>query len=178
MGAASLVFSVILADLVVLEAASSASGSYPSFSIRSASSFAFFSAASKSTSSAPPIFFAPSLVFFTPKMLAFRGAPEAADLRMTADGTALEGALDESLSEPWSGDFDRVGPLPFALGFRKGDAVRLMTGGVCVLDGGLLGRLIEGLSQDEKKSSPASAGVEVPSAGAEGMTSVTTTSSG
>ena len=53
-----------------------------------------------------------------------------------------------------------------------------MTGGVWVLDGGLLGRLIEGLSHDEKKSSPGSAGVEVPSVGVAVMASVTTTSSG
>jgi len=71
-----------------------------------------------------------------------------------------------------------VGPLPFALGLRKGDAVRLITGGVCVLDGGLLGRLIDGLSHDEKKSSPASAGVEVPSLGVAATMSVITTSSG
>jgi len=63
-------------------------------------------------------------------------------------------------------------------GLRNGEAVRLTTGGVCVLDGGLLGRLIDGLSQDEKKSSPASAGVEVPSVGVAATISVTTTSSG
>jgi len=56
--------------------------------------------------------------------------------------------------------------------------VRLMTGGVWVLDGGLLGRLIEGLSHDEKKSSLGSAGVEVPSMGVAVATSVTTTSPG
>ena len=69
-------------------------------------------------------------------------------------------------------------PLPLALGLRKGDAVRLITGGVCVLEGGLLGRFIEGLSQDEKKSSPASAGVDFPSVGVAATTSVMTTSSG
>ena len=69
-------------------------------------------------------------------------------------------------------------PLPFVLGLRKGDAVRLITGGVWVLDGGLLGRLIAGLSQEEKKSSLGSAGTEVPSVGVEAAISVTTTSSG
>lgn len=111
-------------------------------------------------------------------MFAFRGAPVAAFLRMTADGTAREGALLESPSELWSGDLDLARPLPFALGFKKGEAVRLTTGGVCVLEGGLLGRLIEGLSHDEKKSSPDSAGVEVPSVGVAATISVTTTSSG
>lgn len=64
-------------------------------------------------------------------------------------------------------------------GLRKGDAVRLMTGGVAVLDGGLLGRLIEGLSHDEKKSSPGSpVGVAVPSVLEGAMMSVITTSFG
>lgn len=99
-------------------------------------------------------------------------------LRITADGTARDGAKDDSLSEPRSGDFDLGAPLLLAPGFRKGDAVRLITGGVCVLDGGLLGRLIEGLSQDEKKSSPGSAGIDVPSVGVAAAISVTTTSSG
>ena len=97
---------------------------------------------------------------------------------MTADGTARDGAKDDSLSEPGSGDFDLGAPLLLAPGLRKGDAVRLITGGVCVLDGGLLGRFIDGLSQDEKKSSPGSAGVEVPSVGVAVLISATTTSSG
>ena len=97
---------------------------------------------------------------------------------MTADGTARDGAKVDSLSEPGSGDFDLGAPLLLAPGLRKGDAVRLITGGVCVLDGGLLGRLIDGLSQDEKKSSPGSAGVEVPSVGVAVLISATTTSSG
>lgn len=100
------------------------------------------------------------------------------DLRIAAEGTARDGAAEESSSEPWSGDFDLGVPLPLAVGLRKGDAVRLMTGGVCVLEGGLLGRLIEGLSQEEKKSSPASAGFEVPSVGVAATMSVITTSSG
>ena len=111
-------------------------------------------------------------------MFAFRGPPVPAVLRITLDGAALEGALEESLSEPCSGDFDREVPLPLAVGLRKGDAVRLITGGVWVLDGGLLGRLIEGLSHDEKKSSLGSAGVEVPSEGVARTISVTMTSSG
>lgn len=97
---------------------------------------------------------------------------------MTVDGTARDGAKDDSLSDPRSGDFDLGTPLLLAPGLRKGEAVRLITGGVCVLDGGLLGRLIEGLSHDEKKSSPGSAGVDVPSVGVAATRSVTTTSSG
>jgi len=54
-----------------------------------------------------------------------------------------------------------------------------MTGGVAVLDGGLLGRLIEGLSHDEKKSSPGSpAGVESPALLEGAMISVMMTSLG
>jgi hypothetical protein len=63
--------------------------------------------------------------------------------------------------------------------FRKGEAVRLTTGGVPVREGGLLGRLIEGLSQEEKKSSSASpAGVFDPSEGVPAGRSVMMTSSG
>ena len=62
------------------------------------------------------------------------------------------------------GDLGRAVPLLFVPGFRNGDAVRLITGGVCVPEGGLLGRLMAGLSHDEKKSSAGSpAGVAVPS---------------
>lgn len=75
------------------------------------------------------------------------------------------------------GDFGLVRPLPFALGFRKGDAVRLIAGGVCVRDGGLLGRLMDGLSHEEKKSSSLG-GVSIPSVVAETTISVITTSSG
>ena len=56
--------------------------------------------------------------------------------------------------------------------------MRLITGGVWVLDGGLLGRLIAGLSHDEKKSSLGSAEAEVLSVGVVVAISVTTTSSG
>lgn len=45
----------------------------------------------------------------------------------------------------------------------RGEDVRPMTGGVAVRDGGGVGRLMEGLSQDEKKSSSASLGVEASS---------------
>lgn len=54
-----------------------------------------------------------------------------------------------------------------------------MIGGVPVLEGGLLGRLIVGLSHDEKKSSVgSSAGMEVPSDVMVVRSSVMTTSSG
>lgn len=81
-------------------------------------------------------------------------------------------------SEADKGDFDRD-PFAFAPAFRKGDPVRLTTGGVPVRDGGLLGRLIEGLSHEEKKSSSGSpAGVFEPSDGVPAGISVMTTSSG
>lgn len=128
-GAAILGFST--GDLIdVCATASSASGSYPSFSIRSASSFAFFSAASKSMASAPVTFFAPSFcVFFAPSTLAFRGAPVVVLLRIAEDEIvrdAVGGASADSLSI--RGVFGL--PFPFTFGFKKGEAVRLMTGGV------------------------------------------------
>lgn len=87
------------------------------------------------------------------------------------------GVGEDSLST--RGDFGLVTPLPFVLGLRNGDEVRLITGGVWVLDGGLLGRLMAGLSQDEKKSSLGSFdGVPVPSVGEVTIMSVMTTSSG
>jgi hypothetical protein len=68
------------------------------------------------------------------------------------------GAGAELLSACAPGDFDRAPPLAPAL--RKGEAVRLILG-VCDREGGLLGRLMAGLSHDEKKSSLGSpAGVE------------------
>lgn len=83
-----------------------------------------------------------------------------------------------ALSEEARGDFGR-NPLPLAPALRNGDAVRLTTGGVEVLDGGLLGRLMAGLSQEEKKSSSGSpAGVEEPFEDVAGTTSVMTTSWG
>lgn len=90
---------------------------------------------------------------------------------LIAVGTGLDvEAGDES------GDFERGVP-PLELVFRKGEPERPMTGGVDVLDGGLLGRLMEGLSQEEKKSSSASPeGVLVPSEGTAEETSLITTS--
>jgi len=69
-------------------------------------------------------------------------------------------ARGAAVSVPANGDFGLAGPLEGAL--RKGDAVRLRPAGVAVREGGLLGRLIVGLSQDEKKSSSLPAGVLVP----------------
>lgn len=150
--------------------------------MRSASSFAFFSAASKSISSAAT-FFAPSFwVFFALSIL--RLAPVAADgpfltaeaevVRMTAGAVAAP-SEDSPVA---SGDLGRAVPLPLALADKNGDAVLDPSTGVPVREGGLLGLLIVGLSQDEKKSSPCSAGVAVPSPAGVADTSVTTTSSG
>jgi hypothetical protein len=62
---------------------------------------------------------------------------------------------------------------------RKGEGVRPTTGGVAVRETGGVGRLMDGLSHEEKKSSSGSpAGVDVPSVGPLLMTSVITTSSG
>jgi hypothetical protein len=65
-------------------------------------------------------------------------------------------------------------PLPFAPGFRKGDAMR----GVPAREGGFEGRLMAGLSQEEKKSSSSPAGVLLPSLPGTSGASVITTSSG
>lgn len=58
-----------------------------------------------------------------------------------------------------SGDEVRVASLLAT----RGEDVRPMTGGVAVRDGGGVGRLMAGLSQEEKKSSSASLGVEASS---------------
>ena len=165
----------------VSAAASSASGSYPSFSIRSASSFAFFSAASKLIASPPPIFFAPNFcVFLAPSTFAFRGPLVVAVFRIEEDVIVRDGAgAVVSLSMAASGVFGLADPLPFAPAFRNGEAVRLITGGVCVREGGLLGLLMAGLSHDEKKSSLGSPeGVDEPSLKVGERMSVITTSSG
>jgi hypothetical protein len=74
---------------------------------------------------------------------------------------------------PTSGDFGRSVPLPLAPGLRKGDPAL----GVPVREGGLEGRLMVGLSHEEKKSSSSPAGVLLLSLPASG-TSVITTSLG
>lgn len=56
-----------------------------------------------------------------------------------------------------SGDLDRAISSPLELATR-GEEVRPITGGVAVREGGGVGRLMEGLSQEEKKSSSASLG--------------------
>ena len=75
------------------------------------------------------------------------------------------------------GDFGLL--VPFVPANRKGEAVRETPRGVPVREGGLLGLLIVGLSQEEKKSSPGSpAGVDAPSPGVPTISSVIMTSSG
>ena len=73
-----------------------------------------------------------------------------------------------------SGDFGRSVPLPFVPGLRKGDPTR----GVPLREGGFEGRLMVGLSHEEKKSSSSPAGVLLPSLPVTSGTSVTTTSLG
>lgn len=155
-GAANFVSSVGTADLSELAAtgAVSSSGLYPSFAIRSASSLAFFSASSKSSATSEVIFFAPSLVFFAPRIFGLRvPAAEEVVLRIAAEGV-VRGAETGGVaaeSEPLRGDLGRAVPFPLAAGARKGEAV--LAAGVPVLEGGLLGLLIVGLSHEEKKSS-------------------------
>lgn len=67
--------------------------------------------------------------------------------------------------------------MPLDEALRKGEPVRLPAAGVPVREGGLLGRLMVGLSQDEKKSSSSPAGVLEPEVSGSG-TSVMTTSLG
>ena len=174
----------MIGDLALV-AASSASGSYPSFSILSASAFAAFSAASKSISS-PTTFFAPSFVpLFAPRMFVRFAPPTAGPLRIAfvdvvliAVGAGRAASASAAAEDRGDGDLGLAAPFVFPAD-KKGEAVLEPTGGVPVRDGGLLGRLIVGLSQEEKKSSAGSpAGVEVPSAGVPTISSVITTSSG
>ena len=127
----------------------------------------------------PPTFLAPSFcVFFAPSTFALRAAPPAvAVLRNAADELVRDADGAASAYTTIAGDLERGSPGGL---LRKGEAVRLPpTGGVCVRLGGLLGRLIAGLSQEEKKSSPDSLlGVLAPSAKVGERTSVITTSSG
>ncbi len=158
-----------------LASASSASGSYPSFSIRSASSLAFLSASSKSITS-PVTFLAPSFVptFFAPRTFAFLGPEPRPDFRRAAEVvTRLAGAatgFESPESDLERGEAARAASLPLPA-LRKGEGVRPTTGGVAVLEIGGVGRLMAGLSQEEKKSSWGSpAGVEAPSASESTMT--------
>jgi len=98
------------------------------------------------------------LVFFAPRMLGLRApAAEVVVLRIAVEEVVRDVAAEDAgvaaASVALRGDFGRAVPFPFVPGARKGDAVLLTTGGVAVLDGGLLGRLIVGLSHEEKKSS-------------------------
>lgn len=89
-------------------------------------------------------------------------------LSASSVAVAARGEGDLGLGAPLRGPAD-----------KKGEAVRDTTGGVPEREGGLLGLLMEGLSQEEKKSSAGSpAGVFVPSPGVARTSSVMTTSSG
>lgn len=164
------------AALDVVVVSSSASGSYPSFSMRSASSLAFFSASSKSIMTSPPSFLAPSfeVTFLAPRMLALRG-PVALDLIAADVVMRLEAGFASDSAPLASGDGERAVSLPFCV-FRKGDGVRPTTGGVPVREMGGLSFLTAGLLHEEKKSSSSSTGVSPPSVPS--TLSVMTTSSG
>jgi hypothetical protein len=75
---------------------------------------------------------------------------------------------------PASGDLGRSVALPLVPGLRKGDPAR----GVPLREDGFEGRLMVGLSHDEKKSSSSPAGVLLPSLAPASGASVITTSSG
>jgi len=127
-------------------------------------------------------FFAPNLVFLAPNTFAFRGpVPVAVPLRNAAD-EVVRLAAGVAPSTFTRGEDVRAIPFPLPFAFpalRKGEGVRPTTGGVAVREIGGVGRLIDGLSHEEKKSSSGSpAGVDVPSVGPLLMTSVITTSVG
>lgn len=103
-----------------------------------------------------------------------------ADVVRMAVGAGKAFSASAALAARGEGDLGRM-PAPLEPpAERKGEAVRETTGGVADRDGGLLGRLIVGLSQEEKKSSAGSPeGVEVvPSDGVGKVSSVMTTWSG
>ena len=109
-------------------------------------------------------------------VVVFRTAEE--EIAREVGGGVADEASSVLLSVVISGDLGREATPLFPFAFKKGEAVRLMPG-VAVLEGGLLGLLIAGLSQDEKKSSPGSlAGVLVPVLSLSSATSSTVTSSG
>lgn len=190
---ACLAAAAILAVLLFFSSSAfSASGSYPNFSILSASAFAAFSAASKSISS-PTTFLAPSFwFFFAPRMFVRFGPAvppavgpvlriaEAGVVRIAAGAGSDDCATSAGPSVAFSGDLG-LAAAPFAVpAERNGEPVRGTTVGVPTLEGGLLGLLMAGLSQEEKKSSSAFsvAGVADPSPGVPITSSVIWTSSG
>lgn len=127
----------------------------------------------------PVTFFAPSLVvFFAPRTLALRGPepPAAPVLRRAAELVMrlAAGFLASPSSDLERGEAERATSLAAPPGaLRNGDGVR--PEGVPEREMGGVGRLMAGLSQEEKKSSSASsAGVAEPSS----VPSLMTTSPG
>ena len=158
---------------------SSALVSYPSLTILSASSLAFFSASSKSIASPVLTFLAPSLVvFLAPSIEVLRGPDgvlAVVDFRSADDVVVLDVGGGVLVSEFSPDDVAFAPSVP--AGLRNGLAVRIA--GVVLREGGFEGRLIVGLSHEEKKSSAGSPdGVELPSADVGDSKSVTMTSSG
>lgn len=101
-----------------------------------------------------------------------------ADVDLIAVGAGRAFSASSVAAASGEGDFGLAAPLALPAD-RNGEAVRETIGGVPVRDGGLLGLLMVGLSQEEKKSSAGSpAGVDVPSPGVGRTSSVMTTSSG
>lgn len=101
-----------------------------------------------------------------------------ADVERIAVGAGRDFSVSSAAAASGEGDLGLAAPLALPAD-RNGEAVRETTGGVPERDGGLLGLLMVGLSQEEKKSSAGSpAGVDVPSPGVGRASSVITTSSG
>jgi hypothetical protein len=106
-------------------------------------------------------------------MFFFGAAPVVVFLTAALAAGMAAGVAGSEAAE--RGDLGRAVPLPLASGLRNGDAAR----GVPTREGGFDGRLMVGLSQEEKKSSSLSpAGVLVPSEPVPSTTSVITTSLG
>jgi len=82
-------------------------------------------------------------------------------VREAVGAGVVEGVVDASEFEFTSGDFGRVVPFPAFPALKNGDGVLPTIGGVPVREGDGLGRFIDGLSHDEKKSSSGSSVVMV-----------------
>ena len=117
------------------------------------------------------------LVLFAPPTAGpFRTAVDEVERMAVGAGRAFSASA--AAAESGDGDLGLAAPLVLPA-VKKGEAVRETTGGVPVREGGLLGRLMVGLSQEEKKSSAGSpAGVDVPPEGVPSTSSVMTTCAG
>lgn len=100
-----------------------------------------------------------------------------ADVDRIAVGAGRDFSPSSAAPARGEGDLGLAAPLAMPAD-RNGEAVRETTGGVPDREGGLLGLLIVGLSQEEKKSSAGSPAGVFASPGVDRTSSVMTTSSG